>query len=74
MPAVVVAIWVVTIQRLMAWGSFRAPAFERMLQGEASTLVRDGRIDLKELRRNASSRDALYATLRSAGAMSLAIR
>jgi uncharacterized membrane protein YcaP (DUF421 family) len=71
LPPIVVAIWVVLVQRVMAWSSFRVDGFERLMQGESATLVRDGQLDLPALRRNAISRDALFATLRSAGAMSL---
>jgi uncharacterized membrane protein YcaP (DUF421 family) len=71
LPPIVVAIWVVCLQRLMAWGSFESPAFEHWMQGEPATLVADGRIDLAALRRNALSRDLLYAALRNEGLKSL---
>jgi hypothetical protein len=67
LPPFIVAGWVVLMQRWIGLKTLRSTRFEHLVQGEAATLVSDGRIDLMALRQNSISRDLLYATLRSAG-------
>jgi uncharacterized membrane protein YcaP (DUF421 family) len=71
LPPVIVAAWVVLMQRWIGIWTLRHPRFEHLVQGEAATLVSDGRMDLRALRRNSISRDTLYAALRSAGVTQL---
>jgi len=61
----------VCMQRIMAFASFRSGTFEHLMQGEAVTLLADGRLDPAALQRNAISRDTLYAALRGQEVMTL---
>jgi uncharacterized membrane protein YcaP (DUF421 family) len=60
----IVAAWVVGFQRLMTLATFRSHRFENLSDGTVSTLVNDGRIDLKEVRRCALPVARVQAQLR----------
>jgi uncharacterized membrane protein YcaP (DUF421 family)/ribosomal protein S27AE len=67
LPPIIVTIWVVCMQRWMALRSFRSHVFEHWMQGEAATLIAKGELQLRALRANGISRDALFAKLRGSG-------
>jgi hypothetical protein len=73
LPALIVVIWVVIMQRAMAKASFHSHHFEHWVQGEAATLLADGSLDLTALRKNGISRDALFAELRVGGVTQLGV-
>ena len=52
---------------LLDWLSFRFPALERILEHRRVTLVRDGRIHWRNLRRENISREELMSHLREQG-------
>ena len=63
--------WVVGVQRLMTRVTFRSHRFETLIDGPLSTLVMDGRIDLRELRRCALPVERVQAQLRGEGLLNL---
>jgi uncharacterized membrane protein YcaP (DUF421 family) len=52
---------------LIDWLAFRFPALERVLEHRRVTLVKDGRILWRNLRREHVSREELFSHLRAAG-------
>jgi uncharacterized membrane protein YcaP (DUF421 family) len=71
LPPLIVAAWVVGLQRLMTLITFHSHRFENLIDGTVSTLVRDGRIDLRELRRSALPVERVQAQLRGEGVLNL---
>jgi uncharacterized membrane protein YcaP (DUF421 family) len=71
LPPVIVAIWVVSLQRLLARWSFRSRRFDDMANSFTQVLMLDGRLQLRTLRDNAISRERLFAELRSSGVLQL---
>jgi uncharacterized membrane protein YcaP (DUF421 family) len=64
LPVVVVAIVIVSYQRLIAWWAFRHPKFESTVLDDVSILVEDGRMNLEVLAAGVLSRERLLARLR----------
>ncbi|MGY3212525.1 DUF421 domain-containing protein [Mucilaginibacter sp. HD30] len=58
-------------QRGISWLGTRSARVEELSQGTISTLVKDGVLDLEEMRRCRISRQQLFAQLRSTGIFSL---
>lgn len=56
---------------LLDWLSFRFTVFRRLAEADALVLVRDGRILMRNLRREFITEDELWAQLRKAGVDSL---
>jgi uncharacterized membrane protein YcaP (DUF421 family) len=71
LPPIMIALWVVAWQRVIARATFHSRAAERVLQGQGTTLVRDGVIDTAALKSTAVSRERLVAELRSGGILQL---
>jgi uncharacterized membrane protein YcaP (DUF421 family) len=67
LPALLVAVVVIGIQRLIAWNAFRNQVFEQLAMDDVDVLVKDGCLQMKTLRRNALSREIAVAQLRSEG-------
>jgi uncharacterized membrane protein YcaP (DUF421 family) len=71
LPPVVAAALIVLVQRVSAWVTLRSERFERVIEGDASTLVADGRMQIEAMRSNGISRQRLFAQLRSKGLLNL---
>ncbi|HEY2735731.1 MAG TPA: YetF domain-containing protein, partial [Polyangiales bacterium] len=71
LPPLVIAVWVVCVQRAFAYFTFRSRRFDERANGKAALLLADGRMELTALRQNAISRDRLFAELRSKGLLQL---
>jgi len=71
LPPLIIAAWVVGLQRLMTIGTFRSHRFENAIDGSVSTLVSDGSLDLGELKVCALSVDRVQAQLRGEGLLNL---
>lgn len=71
LPAVVIAAVLVMVQRLIAKKSFDDEKFEAYTQGNISTIVIDGVIDMKELNKLSLSHERLLAQLRCKNVMHL---
>ena len=67
LPAVVVAGVIVGVQRLMARRAFRNKRFEYLLLDDIGVLVKDGCMQLDEMKQIALPRERLIAQLRSEG-------
>jgi uncharacterized membrane protein YcaP (DUF421 family) len=65
LPAVVIAAVLVLVERMIARKSVNDQHFEQYAQGNISTLVADGVIDMKELSKLGLSHERLLAQLRS---------
>ena len=66
LPAVVVLLTVVCMQRASARAAVRWRRFEVVSQGDTRLVVRDGRILLESLKKNQMSREMLASELRAA--------
>jgi uncharacterized membrane protein YcaP (DUF421 family) len=66
LPAVVVLLTVVCLQRASSLSALRWRRVELLTQGEVSLVARDGRILLEKLRENQMSREMLASELRAA--------
>jgi uncharacterized membrane protein YcaP (DUF421 family) len=71
LPPLIIAIWVAAVQRGLAYLSVRSAGFDSAANGHAELLVEDGRLHLGTLRRNALSREQVFAELRSQGVLQL---
>jgi uncharacterized membrane protein YcaP (DUF421 family) len=58
---------VLVIDRLFAWAATRSPAFNRLVEGNPTTLVRDGQLLQDELRRHDVPMPAFERSLRKRG-------
>jgi uncharacterized membrane protein YcaP (DUF421 family) len=67
LPPVVMAVVVVTLQRLLGAGDFRHARFEHITHGDITVLVRDGTLAPGALQAASLSRARLFAQLRSRG-------
>lgn len=67
LPAVIIALVVVSIHRLIAHYSFKKQKFETIAQGDLSVLVEDGRLLLNVMQQNRLTRERLFAEFRSNG-------
>ncbi|QXV63683.1 DUF421 domain-containing protein [Mucilaginibacter sp. 21P] len=64
LPAMIIALTVVSTQRIIARWAFRDQRFERISQGNVSILVCDGVVDVKEMEKTGLSQERLFAELR----------
>jgi uncharacterized membrane protein YcaP (DUF421 family) len=71
LPPLIIAVWVAAVQRGIAYLSVGSGRFDSAANGHAELLVEDGRLHLGTLRRNALSREHLFAELRSRGVLQL---
>jgi uncharacterized membrane protein YcaP (DUF421 family) len=67
LPAFVIALVLIGVERFVAARAFKSEAFESFAQGQISTLVKDGIIDVAVLQSVSLSRERLMAQLRSVG-------
>ena len=67
LPAVIIAIIVVVVARLIAAKAFKDQGFEKYSQGNIGMLVKDSVLDLKAMKECRLSRERLVAQLRSNG-------
>lgn len=67
LPAFIVAMIVILGQRLVAGLATRSERFEKQSQGDYSTLIAEGTIQLHELKSTRISRERLFAQLRKEG-------
>lgn len=66
-PAVIIAAIVVLTQRAISARAFKHPLFEKQSQGNISTLIVDGVMDVRAMEKARISRERLMAELRSNG-------
>lgn len=71
LPALIIALIVVSIQRLISYYSFKSSKFEFLALGDISVLVKDGRMLLDVMKKNRVSPERLLAEFRSAGITNL---
>lgn len=71
LPAVVIAIIIVSFQRWFAYKAATNQTFESKTQGRLSILVQDGILNLKNMESARMSKDRLFAKLRSYGLLNL---
>ena len=71
LPPLIIAFWVAAMQRGIAFLSVRSRRFDRAANSHAELLVDQGRLLLDALRRNAVSREHLFAELRARGVLQL---
>jgi uncharacterized membrane protein YcaP (DUF421 family) len=67
LPGIVIALVLICVERFIAARAFESEAFETLAQGQISTLVKDGVIDVPVLESVSLSRERLLAQLRSVG-------
>jgi uncharacterized membrane protein YcaP (DUF421 family) len=67
LPGVVIALILICVERFIAARAFKSESFETFAQGQISTLVKDGVIDVAALESVSLSRERLMAQLRSIG-------
>jgi hypothetical protein len=68
---VVLAAWIIVFQRTVARATLTSHRLEMALQGHPATLCASGTLDLGVMRKNAVSRERLFAELRGAGILHL---
>jgi uncharacterized membrane protein YcaP (DUF421 family) len=71
LPPLIIALWVAALQRGISYLSMRSDRFNALANGHAELLVEDGRLICDALRRNAISREHVFAQLRSQGVLQL---
>jgi uncharacterized membrane protein YcaP (DUF421 family) len=71
LPAIVIALVLISVQIIIAKLGTKNEKFESYSQGQLSTLVSDGVIDMKELNQASLAHERILAQLRSAGLMQL---
>jgi uncharacterized membrane protein YcaP (DUF421 family) len=71
LPAVIIAIVVVSVGKLMAWIAFNNQRFENLTEDNYAILVKDGVVQMKELQQTRLTIDRLNAKLRSLGVKQL---
>lgn len=64
LPAVVIAAIVIGYQRFIAWRAARSKRFESQVLDDVRLLVKDGRLDFKNLEASVLSREQMLARLR----------
>ncbi|WP_324676885.1 DUF421 domain-containing protein [Hymenobacter sp. GOD-10R] len=65
LPPIIMAIVVISIQRLSALWSFRSEKFEEVTQGDIGILVEDGCLQLETMKEVVLPQERLFAQLRS---------
>jgi uncharacterized membrane protein YcaP (DUF421 family) len=73
LPAIVIALVLILVERVIAVWTFRNQSFEKFSQGNISTMVKDGVIDVGVLESTNLSRERVIAQLRSSGVEQLGI-
>jgi uncharacterized membrane protein YcaP (DUF421 family) len=71
LPPIMIGVWVVVWQRLVAVGTWHSARLERAMHGRGATLLSDGVVDPTALKRCTVSRERLFAELRAQGLMQL---
>ena len=71
LPVLIIAIPVVMISRFIAKKSYDSERFERIVHGKAELLVNDGMLDIAGMRATLTTRERLWAHLRSEGIVHL---
>jgi uncharacterized membrane protein YcaP (DUF421 family) len=67
LPAIIIAVLVVSIQRTISALSFRSEKFERIVQGNITMLVQNGVLNMKAMKQTRIPREKIMAVLRSQG-------
>lgn len=67
LPVVIIAVVVISFQRLISWWSFRNKKFESLVLDDMTILVKDGYMDLNKVEEVRLSRERLLARFRSEG-------
>ncbi len=67
LPAVVIALVIVSTERLISWMSYTNQRFEEITQDEISDLVNEGVMQLDHMKGARITRERLFAQIRSAG-------
>ncbi len=65
LPSLVVLVTILAMHRLVNWLAFKLSAVEKLEQGEASILVRDGHLELATMHAHAISQEQLFGLLRN---------
>jgi uncharacterized membrane protein YcaP (DUF421 family) len=71
LPAIIICLVVVGIQRLISFITVRNTNFEKLSQGKISILIEEGRLNLLEMKKCLLSRERIFAQLRSSGIVNL---
>lgn len=71
LPAVIIALIVISIQRGMAVWALKNKKFEAATQGDISIMVEDGCLQLEEMEKTGFSKERIFAQLRGAGIRNL---
>ncbi|WP_207429642.1 DUF421 domain-containing protein [Pedobacter sp. SYSU D00535] len=67
LPAFVIAIVVVIVQRIISTLAFKSQKFEQLAEDDLSILVSDGKLQLDEMKKSRISPERLFAEARSCG-------
>lgn len=67
LPAALIVVLVITLQRLMAKRATKDVNFEQRFIGRLSTVISNGVLDRKELKKAKISRDRIFSQLRTSG-------
>lgn len=67
LPPVIIATVVVLVGRLITWGSLRSEKFEQITEDNYAMVVKDGVVQMKEMKKTKLTIDRLRAQLRSQG-------
>src|SRR4051812_17080783 len=71
LPAVIIAFILISIERMIAKQSCKNENFESYVLGKVSTLVNNGVVDMKELKRVGLAHERVFAQLRAQGVLQL---
>ena len=71
LPSVMVILVIISLQALQAYITSRNSKTERLLLDQISTLVEDGRLIIKEMKRSRITHERLFAALRLKGIINL---
>lgn len=71
LSAVVIAIVLIAVERVVAKRSSKNESFENYALGKVSSLINDGVVDMKQLRIDGLSHERVFAQLRSQGVLQL---
>ena len=71
LPALVIALVVVFVERTIAYYAFKYPKFEKIAEDDISILVEDSVMNMKNMEKTRIPREFLYAQLRSRGILQL---
>jgi len=67
LPVLIIAIIIISYQRIIAWWSFRNKKFESLVLDDLTTLVKDGYMNLDKMERVRLTRERLLARFRVEG-------